>query len=338
MIALLLVLVAAFSVGIGVLVGAALSNRRTRAESSPVSPAGTGSLFDREAPAIRTLSPTPAPAPVAPDPPRVEGAEASPATPEHRADQPAPSSQAAVAAPTAAPSQASPAMRSAAVPARAGSVDVAEPLTVPTPSVRKLWAPPHADLADEVAKVPKRRREDFLPEEERGTNEPLPQAELPPGFTDPITGLPLAEAMRADIELRATDFKTFTVVVCHPMRAMTTPGGMVNVSVTASFDEVELRLFASVLRDTLRQRDIVGRWDERLFLLFLPRCKVEEVRIVMDRIRAQLLLVQIDQPQWVDIAFGASPGQIGQSVDVPLRVAYADLLQRNTQPAWFLEP
>ncbi len=338
MIAILLVLVAAFSAGIGVLVGAALSNRGTRAELSPVSPAPTGSLFDREPPAIRALEPTPAPAPVAPDPPLIERAEASPATPEHRADKPAPPSQSGVAALTAAPSQPSPAMRSAAVPARAGSVDVAEPLTVPTPSVRELWAPPHADLADEVAKVPKRRREDFLPEDERGTKDPLPRAELPPGFIDPITGLPLAEAMRADIELRATDFKTFTVVVCHPIRAMTTPGGMVNVSVTASFGEVELRLFASVLRDALRLRDIVGRYDERLFLLFLPRCKVEEVRIVMDRIRAQLLLAQIGQPQWVDIAFGAGPGQIGQSVDMPLRVAYADLVQRNTQPAWFLEP
>ena len=133
MIAILLVLVAAFGVGIGVLVGAALSNRRTRAELSPISPAPTGSLFDRETPAIRTLAPTPAPAPVAPDPPRVKGTEASPATPEHRADQPAPPSQSGVAAPTAASSQPSPAMRSAAVPARAGSVDLAEPLTVPRP-------------------------------------------------------------------------------------------------------------------------------------------------------------------------------------------------------------
>ncbi|MEZ5263063.1 MAG: diguanylate cyclase [Acidimicrobiales bacterium] len=201
---------------------------------------------------------------------------------------------------------------------------------------RDLWTAPHIDLAAEVAKVPRRRREDFLPETDRPAAETLPQAELPPGWTDPITGLPLAEAMRADIELRATDFRTFTVVVCHPMMAMTTPGGMVNASPNAAYGAEELRVFASVLRDTLRQKDIVGRYDERLFLLFLPRCKVEEVRIVMDRIRGNLLSAQPNQPQWVDITFGAAAGEVGHSVDGPLKVAYADLLHRNAGPAWFL--
>jgi GGDEF domain-containing protein len=258
-------------------------------------------------------APTGAPTPIAPAPPAAPGtgpAPAGPAGPEQNGS-------------TADPQP----------PRASASAGLLESHAAPN---RDLWTAPPAELAAEVAKVPRRRREDFLPEAERVDSRRAPHAELPPGWTDPITGLPLADAMRADIELRATDFRTFSVVVCHPMMAMTTPGGMVNASPNAAFGEEELRIFAGVLRDTLRQKDIVGRYDERLFLLFLPRCKVEEVRIVMDRIRANLLLAQVNQPQWVDITFGAAPGEIGESVDGPLKVAYADLLQRNAGPAWFL--
>ncbi|MFN0028001.1 MAG: diguanylate cyclase domain-containing protein [Acidimicrobiales bacterium] len=203
--------------------------------------------------------------------------------------------------------------------------------------MRTLAAALPPDLAEEVAKVPRRRRDDHLLPEEPVAAPPRPQAELPPGYTDPITGLPLAEAMRAEIEQRASDLKTFTVVVCHPIRAVKTPSGTVSVSSTDTFDEAEQRVFANTLRDTLRQKDIVGRYDDRLFLLFLPRCQLHEVRIVMDRIRSGLSFAQLDQPQWVDVSFGAGAGRIGESVDSPLREAYADLLQRNAGPAWFLD-
>jgi len=205
------------------------------------------------------------------------------------------------------------------------------------PAAHPAYLPPAQSAIAEVALIPRRRRDDHLIEHDGPAPEPLPQADLPPGFTDPITGLPLAEAMRADIELRATDFRNFTVVVCHPMLAMTTPGGTVNASPNAPFGQEEVRIFAGVLRDTLRQRDIVGRYDDRLFLLFLPRCKVDEVLIPMRRIRANLLAAQHGAGQWVDITFGAAAGQIGESVDAPLRTAYADLLRRNAGPAWFLE-
>jgi len=188
-----------------------------------------------------------------------------------------------------------------------------------------------------MARLPRRRREDLAPAAEEPA--PLPTlADLPPGYTDPITGLPLADAMRADIELRATDFKQFTVVVCHPMIAAIGSDGTVAAFPKVPVDEEQIRVFAEVLRESLRQRDIVGRYDERLFLLFLARASVSEVRIPMDRIRTNLLHAQRGQTNWVDIAFGAAEGTIGQSVDGPLKAAYADLLRRNAGPAWFLRP
>ena len=188
-----------------------------------------------------------------------------------------------------------------------------------------------------VGRLPRRRREDLAPAAEEPA--PLPAlADLPPGYTDPITGLPLADAMRADIELRATDFKQFTVVVCHPMIAAIGSDGTVAAFPKVPVDEEQIRIFAEVLRESLRQRDIVGRYDERLFLLFLARASVSEIRIPMDRIRTNLLHAQRGQTNWVDIAFGAAEGTIGQSVDGPLKAAYTDLLRRNAGPAWFLRP
>lgn len=334
----LLLVVLLVGVGLGVLVGSSVTTRRLaepgpgsgRPSSPPTPDPPRHADAPRHAPAPISAAPAGPPAPLLPPPSAAPRPTAAPVGPTP------------VTAPAAAPAVGPPAGATMAPPHPAVAPPAAAPATAVAPapepaagSSRTLAAPPPAGLADEVAKVPRRRREDFLPEAERAANAALPQAELPPSWTDPITGLPLADAMRADIELRATDFRTFSVVVCHPMMAMTTPGGVVNVSPNAGYGEEELRIFASVLRDTLRQKDIVGRYDERLFLLFLPRCKVEEVRIVMDRIRAKLLGAQTNQPQWVDITFGAAAGEIGESVDGPLKVAYADLLQRNAGPAWF---
>ena len=235
------------------------------------------------------------------------------------------------------PSTAAPALPAPPIirPRHLGGSSDPRPRTFPDEAIHPLYLPRVPAVMAEVARLPQRRRDDFLPDV-HPLIEPLPQAELPPGFTDPITGLPLAEAMRADIEMRASDFRTFTVVVCHPMLAMMTPGGTIDASPNAPVDQGEVRIFAAVLRDALRQRDIVGRYDSRLFLLFLPRCKVEEVDIPMHRIRTKLLAAQPDAQRWVDIAFGAAAGQVDESLDAPLRRAYADLLRRNVEPAWFL--
>lgn len=206
--------------------------------------------------------------------------------------------------------------------------DAPPPAAPPPPSPSRYRAPEPVG--------PKRRREDLLDESEKDHATPLTQAELPPGFRDPVTGLPLAEAMRNDLELRANDFRSYAVVVCQPVRAMLTPGGSVEVQASTTFTPDEAKIFATKLQNSLRQKDSVGRYDSQLFLLFLPRCKVEETRIVIDRVRSSLLQAQPNQPAWVDISYGAAAGHVGEQVDEPLRIAYADLLQRNDGPTWFL--
>lgn len=185
-----------------------------------------------------------------------------------------------------------------------------------------------------MANVPKRRREDFLPEAE--DTAPASAVELPEGYRDPVTGLPLAEAIRHDIEMRAADFKIYSVVVCQPMRAMTAPGGAVHAATSGDYSGEEIQTFAGVLKDSLRQKDMVGRYNEQLFVLFLSRCRVDETRIVLERIRNKLLVAQAGRDQWIDVTYGTAAGTLA-SVDEPLRSAYADLLERNAGTPWFVD-
>jgi diguanylate cyclase (GGDEF)-like protein len=51
-----------------------------------------------------------------------------------------------------------------------------------------------------------------------------------------------------------------------------------------------LRLFARVLRDTIRPRDIPARYGGEEFVVVLPDCTIPDARIVAERIRSQLAL------------------------------------------------
>ena len=51
-----------------------------------------------------------------------------------------------------------------------------------------------------------------------------------------------------------------------------------------------LRLFARVLRDTIRPRDIPARYGGEEFVVVLPDCTIADARIVAERIRSQLAL------------------------------------------------
>jgi diguanylate cyclase (GGDEF)-like protein len=49
-----------------------------------------------------------------------------------------------------------------------------------------------------------------------------------------------------------------------------------------------LRLFARVLRDSIRPRDIPARYGGEEFVVVLPECSIGDARVVADRFRTRL--------------------------------------------------
>jgi diguanylate cyclase (GGDEF)-like protein len=85
-----------------------------------------------------------------------------------------------------------------------------------------------------------------------------------------------------------------------------------------------LRIFARVLRDTIRPDDVPSRWGGEEFVVLLPDCGVAEAQIVAQRLRDRLgwVLEKGDTPQFtVSLGLaGAEPG-----------VAFHDLVARADQ-------
>jgi diguanylate cyclase (GGDEF)-like protein len=77
-----------------------------------------------------------------------------------------------------------------------------------------------------------------------------------------------------------------------------------------------LRLFARVLRDSIRPSDIPGRFGGEEFLVVLPECTVEGAVSVIERVREQLALALTNgELQPFTVSFGVAGGRPGTGFD-----------------------
>jgi diguanylate cyclase (GGDEF)-like protein len=89
-----------------------------------------------------------------------------------------------------------------------------------------------------------------------------------------------------------------------------------------------LRLFARVLRDSIRPADIPARFGGEEFLIVLPDCSVDDAVAVMERVREQLALALAGGAvPGFTVSFGVAPGSPNSSFDEVVSEADTALYQ-----------
>jgi diguanylate cyclase (GGDEF)-like protein len=93
-----------------------------------------------------------------------------------------------------------------------------------------------------------------------------------------------------------------------------------------------LRLFARVLRDSVRPNDIAARYGGEEFVVVLPDCSVADAFTVIDRVRGRLADAQrggIVPP--FTVSFGLAPGQVNLAFTEIVEQADAALLRAKAE-------
>jgi len=143
--------------------------------------------------------------------------------------------------------------------------------------------------------------------------------------TDPLTGLPNRRTLDShmhDLLAESTEYVVAFADLDHFKEVNDTYGHEVG--------DRALRLFARVLRDSIRPRDLLARHGGEEFLVVLPDCSIADARVVAERVRAQLaraLALAKVPPFTVTIGLAASePGDA-----FPAVVARADTAMLNAK-------
>lgn len=92
--------------------------------------------------------------------------------------------------------------------------------------------------------------------------------------------------------------------------------------------DAALRLFARVLRSSVRPDDITSRWGGEEFLLVLPNCTLDGAVEIMERVRANLAvaLAGTDVPPFT-VSFGAATSSVTSAFSSVVAQADEYLLQ-----------
>jgi diguanylate cyclase (GGDEF)-like protein len=104
-----------------------------------------------------------------------------------------------------------------------------------------------------------------------------------------------------------------------------------------------LRIVAQTIRNGLRPADLLGRWGEDQFLVFLPNCDPDGLRMVAERIAK---LVTYAKLQWwgdqlsITTSIGHASVQVGDSLESLIRRAQPPGAKRESDrgSAKLLEP
>jgi diguanylate cyclase (GGDEF)-like protein len=93
-----------------------------------------------------------------------------------------------------------------------------------------------------------------------------------------------------------------------------------------------LRLFARVLRDSLRPSDIPARYGGEEFVVVIPECSVPDAVSLIDRLRENLAAAQHGGtvPPFT-VSFGVASGRLGTPFDDTVEIADGALLEAKSQ-------
>jgi diguanylate cyclase (GGDEF)-like protein len=144
--------------------------------------------------------------------------------------------------------------------------------------------------------------------------------------TDPLTGL--ANRRRLQVEVgRARDSNDAYAVVLADLDRFKD----LNDTYGHEVGDRALRLFAGVLREAVRDRDLACRYGGEEFVVLLPQCSVKQATEIVERIRLELvgMLAGGDVPGFT-ASFGLADSDMAEDFDAVLRLADEALLRAKT--------
>jgi diguanylate cyclase (GGDEF)-like protein/PAS domain S-box-containing protein len=138
--------------------------------------------------------------------------------------------------------------------------------------------------------------------------------------TDGLTGLVNRRTLQAELRVLIRQERTFALALAdldHFKKLNDTHGH--------EEGDRSLRLFAHVLREVLRDHDLVARWGGEEFLIALPDADAEVAVGVLDRIRAQLAETLAGGHVKFTVSFGVTDSSRGESLQELIQLADAGL-------------
>lgn len=138
--------------------------------------------------------------------------------------------------------------------------------------------------------------------------------------TDPLTDLPnrsrLNELFRREVERAQRYRRPFSIAILdidHFKRVNDEHGHLAG--------DRTLRVFAGVVRDSVRAADTVGRWGGEEFLVLCPETTSEEAEQLAERLRGALRAAQFEAGRIHTLSAGVAAFREGDSVDTLLHRA-----------------
>ena len=145
--------------------------------------------------------------------------------------------------------------------------------------------------------------------------------------TDPLTGLMNRRSL--EVEVRALAEQDLPYIVAY--------GDLdhfkqLNDVYGHDAGDRALRLFARVLRDSLRPSDIPARYGGEEFVVVIPECSVPDAVSLIDRLREKLAAAQHGGtvPPFT-VSFGVASGRLGTPFDDTVELADGALLEAKSQ-------
>ena len=145
--------------------------------------------------------------------------------------------------------------------------------------------------------------------------------------TDPLTGLMNRRSLEVEVHALAEHDLPYTVAFGDLDHFK-----QLNDVYGHDAGDRALRLFARVLRDSVRPNDILARYGGEEFVIVIPECSVAETVSVVDRLREKLAAAQHGGtvPPFT-VSFGVASAPLGTPFDETLTLADRALLDAKHQ-------
>ncbi len=145
--------------------------------------------------------------------------------------------------------------------------------------------------------------------------------------TDGLTGLPNRRTLEQRLRLLAADDQAFAVVMCDLDHFK-----LINDGHGHATGDAALRIFSDVLRHSLRDLDLVGRWGGEEFVFVLIGAHAKAATEQVDRLRSRLAgTLQRGKAPRFTASFGIADSTMSRRPDQLVRLADVALYQAKAE-------